>query len=170
MVDIYLLRICEALHKIRGNLRHTAARKKRTVRFCFFISGSEGNHHNVILMFLSWETVIVGMEIQRIRYLQGSAASYFSVRRFVIGSLGYGPAERRNTRVNILQRDEWFFPPRLKLIYELRMVWFMTTIMREIWRKSGQSCFHNSFCRKFFQEVTNFINAMQLVLTFFMRL
>lgn len=48
------------------------------------------------------------MEIQRIRYLQGTAASYFSVRRFVIGSLGYGLAERRKTRVNILRGDEWF--------------------------------------------------------------
>lgn len=62
------------------------------------------------------------MEIQRIRYLQGTAALYFSVRRFVIGSLGYGPAEQGKTRVNILQRDEWFsatFETNIRIAHDL---------------------------------------------------
>lgn len=109
------------------------------------------------------------MEIQRIRYLQGSAASYFSVRRFVIGSLEYSLAERRKTRINILRRDEWFSTAVETNIRIARGLIYDYGNARNM-KKVQTIMFLQSFLPRVFEEVMNFINAMQLVLTFFMRL
>ena len=158
---LQLFQICKVLKSPR-DLRHTVARKN-----VVFFSLKRKIAINVILHS--------SLESERVRetaewkysetVAKGSTASYFSVRRFVIGFVRHGPARRRKTGVNILLRDECSSAVvetsiRIPcgLIYDYANARNM--------KKVQTIMFPRSFLLPVLGENTDFINAMWLRLDF----
>lgn len=100
---------------------------------------------------------------------KGSVASYFSVRRFVIGFIRHGPARRWKTGVNILRRDECSSAAVETSIRILRGLIYDYANARNM-KKVQTIMFPRSFLLPVLGENTDFINAIWLVWTFFTRL
>lgn len=119
---------------------------------------------NVIPTFLSWEQAMKS-EWKYSEIAKGSVASYFSVRRFVIGFVRHGPARRRKTGVNILRRDECSsaaVETSIRIPHGLIYDYANARNMKKV----QTIMFLRSFLLPVLGENTDFINAMWLRLDF----